>query len=218
MEMSAIDTAFTLLMKTTPIDVDWDNKKSPPPIEVEWDCQKCGKPKSGSDKCECPPIKKSERAFNQAWALLKAPYHGTTMEAAKKILQEGGKAIDPGGALMGDPSFYMTPDELMARAYAASRSIEHGSPPALLYIDDDHIESRDDVEDLGWNVLASGEVAPEHISLVDDSEEELAGKDIDVESLKEAGWSIHRNKNQGRANDKRLWEERPAGHVQEWDR
>ena len=156
-------------------------------------------------------------AFDTAWELIKAPYHGTTMEAAKKILQEGGKVKDPGR--YSESAFYMTPDELRARTYAASSSITHGSPPALLYIDDDHIKSRDDVKDLGWNVLASGEVAPEHISLVDDSEEELAGKEIDEESLKEAGWFIYdRNKNQGRAKDKRLWEERPVGHVQEWDR
>jgi len=68
--MTAFETAFALLMKSLPIDVDWDNKKLPPPIEVEWDCKKCGKSKSGSDKCECPPIKKGE-AMEFAWQLLK---------------------------------------------------------------------------------------------------------------------------------------------------
>lgn len=149
-------------------------------------------------------------AFNTAWTLVKAPYHGTTVGRAKKILEEGGKPMDPGGAIMGDPRFYMTRDELEARAYAASRSIgSKDDPPALLYIDDDHIDDRVDVEDLGWNNLSVGHVLPKFISMVDDSEEELAGKEINEQNVNDAGWFIHRNKNQERAFDKNIMAQKP---------
>ena len=150
-------------------------------------------------------------AFDEGWQELeKAPYHGTTVGRAKKILEEGGKPMDPGGAIMGDPRFYMTRDELDARAYAVSRSIgSKDDPPALLYIDDDHIDDRVDVEDLGWNNLSVGHVLPKFISMVDDSEEELASKEINEQNVNDAGWFIHRNKNQGRSSDKRIWEQKP---------
>ena len=70
--MTAFETAFALLMKSLPIEVDWDNKKLPPPIEVEWDCKKCGKSKSGTDKCQCPAVKKGG-PMDMAWRLLKSP-------------------------------------------------------------------------------------------------------------------------------------------------
>ena len=110
---------------------------------------------------------------------------------------------------IGDPRFYMTRDELEARAYAASRAIGAKEAPALLYIDDEHIDDRIDLEDLGWNVLATGHVLPKFISLVDDSGDELADKEINVQSINDAGWFIHRGKNQERAFDKRLWEQKP---------
>ena len=140
-------------MKSLPIDVDWDNKESPTPIEVEWDCQKCGKPKSGTDKCECPPIKKGE-VMDIAWQLLKMPYHGTDEETAKKILRGGTRAFrDKRHTFRGQPAkFWMadTAEEAMryARIKATRATMRDNdyreigfSRPTVLHISDEGVDS-----------------------------------------------------------------------------
>lgn len=72
-------------------------------------------------------------AFDQAWALLKMPYHGTNLERAKKIMREGLKP-------MAHDVVFSSDDYGDALEYAASRSgIEPGdhNTPAVIHIAED---------------------------------------------------------------------------------
>ena len=115
--------------------------------------------------------------FSQAWdLLLKMPYHGTDLASAEKILSGGTKARkDPRPYFRSQPAtFFMAEDEKEARYHARKKAARSGSPPALLHITDEGVESvphkRSNVGTNIPEIVTHGypsRISPEHISLRD---------------------------------------------------
>ena len=81
-------------------------------------------------------------AFDTAWDLLKMPYHGTDFASAQKILSGGTKAQkDPRPSFRRNPAAFFMGDETEARYHARKKAARSGSPPTILHITDEGIES-----------------------------------------------------------------------------
>lgn len=91
-------------------------------------------------------------AFNRAWDLAKMPYHGTDEISSKKILQGGTRAFkDKRRTFRHDPArFWMTTNPIEAKRHAQRKAAKSGSPPVLLYITDEGIQT---VPTKSWNAM-----------------------------------------------------------------
>jgi|14_taG_2_1085336.scaffolds.fasta_scaffold43968_2 hypothetical protein len=103
--------------------------------------------------------------FDQAWTLLKMPYHGTTEASAQNILQEGLLALPQWD---GTSVAMTTLDPKEAERYAFYAARDANEKPAVLHISDDAPGQRpigDNEEYLAYDAKPHKvAVKPEYIS------------------------------------------------------
>mgnify|MGYP003150188274 FL=1 len=77
-------------------------------------------------------------AFDQGWAVVKMPFHGTSLSRANKIMQEGLKPrqSEQYDRWYGSPVSFSTPDYDAALDYAAS-AMDREDPPVVIHIPDE---------------------------------------------------------------------------------
>lgn len=103
-------------------------------------------------------------AFDTAWALLKMPFHGTSLSRAKKIMEEGLKArkTDAYDMWYGAPSSFSTPDYDSALDYAAS-AMWTDDPPAVIHISEDVEVDQNPAFDVN---VYNRDITPEMLSIM----------------------------------------------------
>jgi hypothetical protein len=135
-------------------------------------------------------------AFHQAWALLKMPYHGTDLRSAAKIMNEGTKAQkDKRPTFQHLPaSFFMAEEPEEARYHARKKALRTGSPPVILNITDEGVQSvphRIMNEKMRMpTIITHGyphKINPKHISIHATGPEPIDFENYRTE-LREAGW------------------------------
>ena len=80
-------------------------------------------------------------AFEEAWAVIKAPYHGTTEDRLEQIMREGLKP-HASKRIGGEPALWYSDSPLVAANWAETRSVvrEGSDTPIVLHIADEGIK------------------------------------------------------------------------------